>query len=89
MLPNHTSFPAIEEENFLLGSRLLVSLSKLKSPHYEAEFKRDCRKYLENLITVILSTVAARSPSASGLSCFCRKSSLAVTTSQPSSCFSD
>ena len=71
MLPNHTSFPAIEEENFLLGNPLLVSLAKLKSPYYEAEFKRDCRKFLENFITVILSTVAARSPFASGLSCFC------------------
>ena len=71
MLASHSSFAPIEEENFLVGSRLLESLGKLKSPHYRTEFKRDCRRFLEEFTSTILSTVAARSPIAQGLSCFC------------------
>ena len=68
MLASHSSFAPIEEENFLVGSRLLESLSKLKSPHYQSEVKRDCRGFLEEYTSTVLSTVAARSPIAQGLS---------------------
>ena len=35
------------------------------------EFRGDCRRFLEDLISTILSTVAARSQIGQGLSCFC------------------
>ena len=72
MLPNHSScFGAIPEEHFLEGTRLLSSLEKINSSFLCKEFLRDCRRFLEDLVSTILSTVAARSPSGQGLSCFC------------------
>ena len=71
MLPNHSCFGAISEEHFLEGTRLLASLEKLNSSFLRKEFRRDCRRFLEDLISTILSTVAARSQIGQGLSCFC------------------
>ena len=71
MLPNHSCFGAIPEEHFLEGTRLLASLDKINSSYIRKEFRRDCRRSLEDLVSTILSTVAARSPIGQGLSCFC------------------
>ena len=71
MLPNHSCFGAIAEEHFLEGTRLLASLEKTNSSFLRREFRRDCRRFLEDLVSTILSTVAARSPIGQGLSCFC------------------
>ena len=71
MLPNHSCFGAIPEEHFLEGSRLLSSLETINSSFLRKEFRRDCRRFLEDLVSTILSTVAARSPIGQGLSCFC------------------
>ena len=71
MLPNHSCFGAIAEEPFLEGTRLLSSLEKINSRFHRKEFRRDCRRFLEDLVSTILSTVAARSPIGQGLSCFC------------------
>ena len=71
MLPNHSCFGAIAEEHFLEGTRLLESLEKINSSFLRKEFRRDCRRFLEDLFSTILSTVAARSPIGQGLSCFC------------------
>ena len=71
MLPNHSCFGAIPEEHFLEGTRLLASLDKINSSYIRKEFRRDCRRFLEDLVSTILSTVAARSPIGQGLSCFC------------------
>ena len=68
MLPNHSCFGAIAEEHFLEGTRLLASLEKI---FLRKEFRRDCRRFLEDLVSTILSTVAARSQIGQGLSCFC------------------
>ena len=71
MLPNHSCFGAIPEEHFLGGTRLLSSLEKINSSSLRKEFRRDCRRFFEDLVSTILSTVAARSLIGQGLSCFC------------------
>ena len=71
MLPNHSCFGPISEEHFLEGTRLLASLEKLNSNFLRKEFRKDCRRFLEDLVSTILSTVAARSQVGQGLSCFC------------------
>ena len=71
MLPNHPCFGPIAEKHFLEGTRLLASLEKTNSSFLRREFRGDCRRFLEDLVSTILSTVAARSPVGQGLSCFC------------------
>ena len=71
MLPNHSCFGAIGEEHFLEGTRLLASLEKINSSFLRKEFRRDYRRFLEDLVSTILSTVAAQSQIGQGLSCFC------------------
>ena len=58
MLPNHSCFGAIGEELSLEGTRLLASLEKIYSSFLRKEFRRDCRRFLEDLVSTILSTVA-------------------------------
>ena len=71
MLPNHSCFGAIAEAHFLEGTRLLATLEKINSSLLRKDFFRDCRRFLEDLLSTILSRVAARSPIGQGLSCFC------------------
>ena len=71
MLLNHSCFGAIAEEHFFEGTRLLSSFEKINSSFLRKKFRRDCRRFLEDLLSTILSTVAARSPIRQGLSCFC------------------
>ena len=71
ILPNHSCFGAIAEEYFLEGTRLLASLEKINSSFLLKGISGDCRRFLEDLVSSILSTVAARSPIGQGLSCFC------------------
>ena len=71
MLPNHSCFGAIAEEHFLEGTNLLSSLEKINSSFLRREFRKDCRRFLEDFVSTIISTVAARSPVGQGLSCFC------------------
>ena len=71
MLPNHSCFGPISEEHFLEGTRLLASLEKMNSNFLRKAFRKHCRRFLEDLLSTILSTVAARSQVGQGLSCFC------------------
>ena len=71
MLPNHSCFGAIAEEHFLEGTQLLSALEKINSSFLRKEFCRDCRRILEDFVSTILSTVAARSPIGQVFSCFC------------------
>ena len=71
MLLNHSCFEAIAEEHFLEGTRLLSSLEKINSSVLRKEFHGDCQRFLEELVSTIFSTVAARSPIGQGLGCFC------------------
>ena len=71
MTPNHSKFAAIEEDRFLAGTRILSALEKVGSSYLKKEFRRDCKKFLEDFVNCVLSTVAARSAIGQGLSCFC------------------
>ena len=78
MFPNPSRFGAIEEEHFLQGTLLLLSLGKMNSSFLRKGCRNDGRRFLEDLGTTILSTIAARSLVGSGLRCFTPKSSLEV-----------
>ena len=71
MHTNHSCFGAIAEEDFLERTRLLSSLEKVNSSFLRKGFRRDCRRFFEDLVSTILSTLAKRSPAGQGLSCFC------------------
>ena len=71
MLPNHSSFAAIEEEHFLVGTRIHAALEKLPSSYLVKEFRTSARRFPEEFCSTILSTVAARSKLGQGVSCFC------------------
>ena len=55
------------------GTRLLSFLQKINSSLRRKEFRKDCRRFLEDPVSTILSTVVARSPVGQRLSCFCPK----------------
>ena len=70
VVPNHSRFPAIDDKNFLLGTRVMAALGKVGSQYLQKEFRRDARLFLEDFVNCVLSTVAARSVIGQGLSCF-------------------
>ena len=70
-VPNHSRFPAIDDKDFLVGTRVMVALGKVGSHYLQKKFRRDARRFLEDFVNCVLSTVAARSVIGQGLSCFC------------------
>ena len=56
---------------FLKRMRLLAALEEVNRAHLRAEFRKDCYHILNELVTTVLSTVAARSLISQGPSCFC------------------
>ena len=71
VVPNHSRFPAIDDKNFLVSTRVMAALGKVGSHYLQKEFRHDARRFLEDLVNCVLSTVAARSVIGQGLSCFC------------------
>ena len=71
VVPNHSRFPAIADKDFLVGTRVMVALSKVGSHYLQKEFRRDARRFLEDFVNCVLSTVAARCVIGQGLCCFC------------------
>ena len=71
MLSNHSSVTAIEEEHFLVGTRVHAALEKMTSQYLKKEFRSSARRFLEEFTSTVLSTVAARSKLGQGVSCFC------------------
>ena len=71
MLPNHSSFTAVEEDQFLVGTRVHAALEKMTSHYLKREFRNTARRFLEEFTSTVLSTVAARSKLGQGISCFC------------------
>ena len=71
VVPNHSRFPAIDDKNFLEGSRVMAALGKAGSHYLQKEIRRDARRFLEDFGNCVLCTVAARSVIGQGLSCFC------------------
>ena len=71
MLPNHSSFVAIEEEHFLVGTRIHAALESVSSSYLRKEFRRNARRFLDGFCSNIFSTIPARSELGQGVSCFC------------------
>ena len=71
MLPSHSSFTAIEEEHFLVGTRKHAALEKISSPYLKKEFRSSALRFLEDFTSTVLSTVAARSKLGQGVGCVC------------------
>ena len=70
-LPNHSSFAAIDEEHFLVGTRIHAALEKMSSSYLRKEFRNNALRFLDEFCSTILSTVAARSKLGQGVSCLC------------------
>ena len=64
---NHSWFPAIDEKDFLCGTRVTAALDSVGSQYLRTEFRRNVRHFLNCL----LSTVASRSLIRQVMSCFC------------------
>ena len=71
VLPNHSRFPTIDEKDFFAGTRVIAALGKVGSHYLKTEIGRDARRFLEEFVNCVLSTVALRSVTRQGLSCFC------------------
>ena len=71
IIPNHSCFPAIDETDFLSGTVVMVALEKFGSQYLRTEFRRDTRRFFEEFVNCVLSTVASRSVTGQGLSSFC------------------
>ena len=59
---------------------MMAALGKVSSHYLQKEFRRDARRFLEDFVNCVLSTVAARSIIGQGLSCFCPAILVAGTT---------
>ena len=70
MAPNFSKFAAIEKDRLLAGTRVFSALEKVGSSYLKKEFRPDCRKFLEDIVNCVLSTVAIRSVTYQGLTCF-------------------
>ena len=68
---NHSRFAPIDDKHFLEGTRVMAALGKVGSHYLQTEFRRDARRFLEDFVNCVLSTVAARYVIGQGLSCFC------------------
>ena len=71
MLPNHSSFTAIVQEHFLVGTCVHAALEKMTSQYLKKDFRSSARRFLEEFTSTVLSTAAARSKPGQGASCFC------------------
>ena len=71
VVPNHSRFPAIDEKDFLANTRVMAALAKVGSQYLQEELRRDARRFLEDFVNCVLSTVASRSVIGQGLICFC------------------
>ena len=71
MTPNTSKFVANEDEQFTVGTRVLVAPENVGNYYLTSEFRRDTRKFLKDFMNCTLSAVAASSVTGQGLSCFC------------------
>ena len=71
MVPNHSRSLAVDEKYFLSGTRVMAALDKIGSQYLRKEFRCDARRFLEEFVNCLQSTVASRSLIGQGMSCFC------------------
>ena len=69
MLPNQLGFAPIVEEHFLKRTRLSEALEEVMSVYLKAEFRENCRQFLNEFVSTVLWTVAPRFLVKQGLSC--------------------
>ena len=70
MLPKHSSFAPIAEGHLQEGTQLLPALEKVNSVYLRVDIQKNCRQFLNELVSTILTTVGARSLVGQGLSYF-------------------
>ena len=61
VVPNHSRFAAIDNKDFLAGTRVMAALDKVGSHYLRTEFRRDASRFLGEFVNCVLSTVATRS----------------------------
>ena len=71
VVPQHSGFAAVDDKDFLAGTRVMAALDKVDRHYLRTEFRRDARRFLERCVNCVLSPVASRSVIGQGLSCFC------------------
>ena len=71
VVPNHPRFPAIDDKKFLVGTSVMAALGKVGSHYLQKQFCCDARRFLQDFVNCVLSTVAARSIIGQGLIVFC------------------
>ena len=54
VVPNHSRLPAIDERDFLSGTRVTVALDKVGSQYLQTEFLRDDCRFLEEFVNCVL-----------------------------------
>ena len=69
--PKSFAVPSNRWQNVLVGTRVMVALGKVGSHYLQTEFRLESRRFLEDFVICVLSTVAALSVIGRGLSCFC------------------
>ena len=73
MLPHQSRFRRIEEKNILTGNRVAVALDNMGIRYVKNEFIKESRRFLKDLMSTVLLTVASRSELGQQLGCFCPK----------------
>ena len=68
VVPSHSRVPAIDDKDFLTGTGVMAALEKVGTHYLQTEFRRDARRFLEEFVNCVLSTVASRSFIGQGLS---------------------
>ena len=71
MTPSHSRFPAIDGNVLLSCTRVMSALEKVGSQCLRTELRRDSRRFLEEIVNCLLSTVASRSLIGQGIGCCC------------------
>ena len=71
VVANHSRFTPIDDKKFLEGTRVMAALGKVGNQFLQKEFRRDTRRFLEDFLNCVLSTVASRSVIGQRLSCLC------------------
>ena len=73
LLPNHSAFAPIVEEQFLEWIRVHAAFEKMTKYYLKIEFRTNARRFPEEFASTVLSTVTARSKLCQRVSCFCQE----------------
>ena len=68
-LPKQSLFAAMEEDHFLLGTRVHAALEKMTSYYLKKEFRSSACLFLKEFTSTVQSIVAARLKLGQGVSC--------------------